>query len=519
MTDHPMEQTQGSTTKYPPRLEVVIKELVGTLYARTDLIPTATGVLPEGFAVGLGGQLFELLRKHSNGQTFDSTGFQVDVQRINGAKQFLAECQELMLNPRRANTDQVTGWATELAEFGYSRVLGSSLKKLVKAVEERKQPLSVIIEAAMMELNAIGAGGTGVTWRNSNEIIDSTFNLMDRWASPNASVLDKGGVLTGFPSLDRVLGVIPNGEVLLVGARPSQGKTALVTQIGENVARFFMANNIPKQVAYFSAETSGEYLYLRLACGNVGVQQGDLKNNKATPEQRQQVQDYLETMRELPIFVDESPNPTTDNIRTRALALHNMVKQGKRHEVGLLIFDFAELAGDNDGQDEVERMSLVARRLKGVAKLLKCPVIVLCQVGRQVETRRDKMPTMADLRGSDTWGQVAYQIMFIHRPSHYKRSNPNYDPEKDPQLHDAIINLDKNKDGATGLVSFRFVRERARFYDPKDQYGGWDEVQAELRQQRPLTMAPPPKEVKETPATKPMQFSDQDPDPFADIEF
>lgn len=481
------------------QLDKINRQLVGTLYARPDLIPVMTVTIPRGFVDGLGGRLVELFRGCSNGPEFDVASFQSALDLIPDGQgwAYLDDCQRLMHNPKRVTSRQVEKWSQQLAHVGYRRLTATKLSDLVSRLKAGDD-LDAIIQDGIFELNSIGSGGTGQTWRTSGEVADSTRQLVDRWQTHTPDP-EREGVKTGFPRLDRQLGNIPNGEICLVGARPSQGKTALVIQVCIAVARYYKLNKIPRVVAIFSAETTGELLLLRLATAYTGVPQDSIKQGTATESEYKRYHAFINEFRSLPIYIDETPEPSTSNMLRRSMVLHNMTVEGVRQQVGLFVFDFVELAADK-AEDEIQRNRVIARRLKVIAKTLNCPVIALCQLSREVEKRRDKIPMLSDIAGADIWGRMAYQILFIHRPSYYKQTNPLYNPLEDKDRRRAVIIVAKNKDGGRRPVMLGFVEELTRFYDPSDPDDETDYFLTDLanRQTRQVTPTPVPQPVTQT---------------------
>jgi replicative DNA helicase len=455
-------------------IQLVEASLIGTLYIRHDLVGIALNTIPSGIATGMAGNLIELYRGNfKGGNELDVPSFQAGLTRLK-AWDYLQNARNTVLNPSGVGEDQVIKWAKAIARNGTNQAAQKQLSKWADELNKGAD-LEAIVGDIITGLNSMGTEGVIDTWKTARQIADTALLKIQKWADYKDTPLVTGGIRTGFPSLDRVLDDVPNGEILVIAARPSMGKTTLATQILENVARYYKENNIDEVVGVFTAEQGGDILALHLACARSGVELKKLKKGLATPEELDRVNHYLNYLfAELPIVADESPNPTTENMKLRALALNNRIIDGRKKRVGLLVFDYAELAGDmGEGDNEINRMTLVAKRLKAIAKILKCPVIVIAQVGRQVDGRVHKMPQISDIRGSDAWSQLAYQIIFILRESYYVRTSPEYEPHKDPHYYVAQVGIAKSKDSDVGTILLGFIPELTRFFDindPTDDY-------------------------------------------------
>lgn len=205
---------------------------------------------------------------------------------------------------------------------------------------------------------------------------------------------DKGGsdvvgTPTGFTELDALIGGLIAGDLIVLAARPSMGKTALALNIAEHVA---LKERLP--VVVFSMEMSGDQLALRMT-GSVGkIHTRNLRSGRLTDFEWGSLTDAVESMRMAPMFIDESPAMTNAEIRSRARSIAR--QSGK---IGLIVIDYLQLmAGASGDENRATELGHITRGLKALAKELGCPVVVLSQLNRSVETRTDKRPMMSDLR-------------------------------------------------------------------------------------------------------------------------
>jgi len=258
---------------------------------------------------------------------------------------------------------------------------------------------------------------------------------------------------TGFRAVDRKLsgGVFP-GELVIVAARPSMGKTAYALQVGHNVAK------AGKHVVVFSAEMSKEALIKR-AVSEISGQPADTSEHHLNDEQFNLYLSALERLRDIPLSIDDTPGITTAQMTVRVQAMQ------RRHDLGLVVFDYIELAGDTvQGDSEERRINGIVKSLKTMARVCDVPVMALCQLNRNVENRSDKRPKLADLRYSGSIEQDADKVMFLYRHDYYVNQGGDTKPEPGTEGTAEVI-VSKHRNGPTGPVTLRFVAETMRFFD------------------------------------------------------
>lgn len=446
--------------------DYIARQLFSTLWMLPEYIPLVTQIINhDGLLPPTEEYVWQIIKNHVGNGRLDIPAALDALHRNPVAADFFQQAQQENYSPRKYGERQIVAWATSLAESGLRRFGAAIADKIKENMGDGSTPLDTAISAAMAELAGLRNQGGLNTWRSQSDISGNTRGIIAAMRRGESI----GGVMTGFPSVDSVLGGFKDGELNILAARPSAGKTAAACNMIVNIAERYERFGNDTCVAFFSAETSGELLQLRMAYALAGVNQAKSRARKTTQEEEQRVDDALAYLETLPIYIDESPAPTTQNMLLRALALNNVVIRGERKRVGIVFFDFVELAGDIDA-NEVQRITKIAVGLKVIAKHLKVPVVALCQVDRSAEGR---VPTLKDLRWSGMLEQIAYAVIFIHRPSYYKkRQDINYNPLFDDERYLAIWMIAKNKDGPTGPVEMRFEEEYAKFSDPRAK-DGW----------------------------------------------
>jgi replicative DNA helicase len=304
-----------------------------------------------------------------------------------------------------------------------------------------------ILDEAEQKIFNIGEEGSRM--KQGFQSMDTlVVDLMDRVQEMADNPNDITGVPTGFYDLDRMTSGLQAGDLVVLAARPSMGKTAFAINIAEHVA---LNEGLP--VAVFSMEMGAAQLAVRVV-GSIGrIDQGHLRTGKLTDEEWPRLTDAIERLRTVSLHIDETPGLTPSELRANARRLAR--KCGK---LGLIVVDYLQLmsgSSGGDGDNRATELGEISRGLKMLAKELQCPVIALSQLNRGVEQRTDKRPMMSDLRESGAIEQDADIIMFIYRDDYYNKDS------KDPGVAEIIIG--KQRNGPTGAVRLTFLKPLTRF--------------------------------------------------------
>ena len=340
----------------------------------------------------------------------------------------------------------------------------SILRKLVSASDEiatnafnpQGRPVADIVDEAEQKIFNIGEQGSRM--KQGFQGMDSlVVALLDRVQEMADNPNDVTGVPTGFYDLDRMTAGFQAGDLIVLAARPSMGKTALAINIAEHVA---LQEGLP--VAVFSMEMGAAQLAVRIV-GSIGrIDQSHLRTGKLTDEEWPRLTEAIEKLRNISLHIDESAGLTSSELRANARRLARQCGQ-----LGLIVVDYLQLMSGSTSSDENRATELgeISRGLKMLAKELKCPVLALSQLNRSVETRPDKRPMMSDLRESGAIEQDADIIMFIYRDDYYTK-----EASKEPGVAEVIIA--KQRNGPTGVIKLVFLKPITKFESLASGAGG-----------------------------------------------
>jgi replicative DNA helicase len=333
----------------------------------------------------------------------------------------------------------------------------SVLRKLISASDEiattafnpQGQPVSQILDEAESRIFRIGEEGSrgGAGFQPMDKLVQALIDRVQELEANGSE--DVTGIRTGFYDLDRMTAGLQKGDLIVLAARPSMGKTAFALNIAEHVA---VREGLP--VAVFSMEMGASQLALRVV-GSLGrIDQQHLRTGRLRDDEWERLPEAASKLSEAPMFIDESPGLNPAELRARARRLARQYGG----TLGLIVIDYLQLMSGSSNSSEENRATVlgeISRGMKGLAKELQCPVIALSQLNRSVETRPDKRPMMSDLRESGAIEQDADVIMFIYRDDYYNKDS------KEPGV--AEIVLAKQRNGPVGTVKLTFLKPLTRF--------------------------------------------------------
>lgn len=324
---------------------------------------------------------------------------------------------------------RLVGVAGEIAELGYSvpedvseavdRAEAMVFEVAQRRVVDTMSPLRDLLAKSLDHLEALVERGETIT-----------------------------GVPTGYTDLDERLAGLQNSNLVVVGARPSMGKTSLALGIVNHAA---VHARVP--VLMFSLEMSHLELTQRMLCSEARVDAIRMRNGRLLESDWPKISTAIGTLGDAPIYLDDNPNVTIMDIRAKARRLK------AREGLGLVVVDYLQLMSGHTrsrAENRQVEVSEISRGLKVLARELDIPVIALSQLSRNLEMRQDKRPVLADLRESGSIEQDADVVMFIYR-------DELYNPDSQETRGRAEVILAKHRNGPTGVVELAFVDHHTRF--------------------------------------------------------
>jgi replicative DNA helicase len=322
---------------------------------------------------------------------------------------------------------------THIAEMGY--------------MEDREVP--DLLNDAETEIFAISQGHTLKSFIQIKDALAESFDRIDELHKKGAGLR---GVKTGFIDLDNILSGMQSSNLLILAARPGQGKTAMIVNIAQHIST---VEKIP--VGIFSLEMSQEELVDRLLVGQSDVDAWRLKTGKLSETDFTKLSQAMGELADAPIYIDDTPGISVSEMRSKARRLQ------LEHGIKLIIVDYLQLADPGRRYDNrVQEVSIVSQALKNLARELKVPVLAVSQLSRAVEHRGERKPQLADLRESGAIEQDADVVMFLYRP----------DPDVTSNIIPTKLLIAKHRNGPVGEVDLLFRGDRIKFYNVEKKMEG-----------------------------------------------
>jgi replicative DNA helicase len=343
--------------------------------------------------------------------------------------------------PRATNVEY---YARIVKEKATLRNLIHAATKILSSAYEAEQESDLILDEAETSIFAVADDRLRAGFVQMKDLVKDSFPKIELLFEQKRLVT---GVPTGFVDLDGMTRGFQGGDLIIIAARPSMGKTSLVLNIAQHVAV-----QPGLSAGFFSLEMSKESLFLRLLTSEAQIDSQRMMSGAIGGKDYGRISHAIETLSAMKLFIDDSANIGVMEMRAKARRLQS--EQG----LSLLVIDYIQLmTGRGRFENRTLELASISRSLKGLAKELNIPIVVLSQLSRAPEARADHRPQLSDLRESGALEQDADVVILIFREDAY-----NHDPDSENAGIAELI-LAKQRNGPTGVVKLAFLREQTRF--------------------------------------------------------
>jgi replicative DNA helicase len=343
--------------------------------------------------------------------------------------------------PRSTNVEYYAQIVKEKATlrnliFSANRILGSAY--------EADQEADLILDEAESAIFAVAEDRIKAGFIPMRDLVRENFPRIEKLFEHKTYIT---GVATGFTDIDQKTRGLQPGDLVIVAARPSMGKTSLVLNICQHVATHGGV------AGFFSLEMSKEQLFMRMLASEAKIDNYRLLSGQIGQREYGQITHALETLSEAQMFIDDTAGISVLEMRAKARRLK------AEHGLSVLAVDYVQLmTGQGRFENRTLELASISRSLKGLAKELSVPIILLSQLSRAPEARSDKRPMLSDLRESGALEQDADVVILIFREDMYKHDDQ---PSETDGVAELIVA--KQRNGPTGTVKLAFLREQTRF--------------------------------------------------------
>jgi replicative DNA helicase len=342
-------------------------------------------------------------------------------------------------------TANAAHYARIVREMGVLRGLIDAGAEVARLGWERPGEAADLLDRAEQIIFELSQERVSSEFTHIEELLKESFERITQLYEAGEEIT---GVPSGYRDLDRLTSGFQPGNLIIVAARPSMGKSALSLCMCANLA---VRKQVP--VALFTLEMSKAEVTQRLMCSEAKVESQRLRSGKLATDDWPRLTAACDKLAKAPIYVDDTGSMTIMGIRAKARRL-----KSKEPTLGLIVVDYLQLmSSDSNYESRVQEVSQISRQLKILARELDLPIIAMSQLSRAVEQRHDKRPILSDLRDSGSIEQDSDLVAFIYRDEYYNDESP------DQGLAEVI--LAKHRNGPTGVVKLSFLQRYAKFAD------------------------------------------------------
>jgi replicative DNA helicase len=439
--------------KIPPQAIDLEEAVLGAIMLEKDAILEVIDILsPECFYKEEHQKIFQaVLNLSSSNKAIDILTVTEELKKTKVLDEVGGPLYITQLTSRVASAAHLEYHARIVAQKHIQRELIRVSSEIQSKAFEDSMDVNDLLDFSEAELFNITQGNIKKESQKLNVLIKEAIAQIEE-ASKRADSLY--GIPSGFTKLDRLTNGWQKSDLVIIAARPSMGKTALVLSMARNMA---VEHN--RSVAIFSLEMASLQLVNRLIVAETELPSHRIRNGKLAEFEWQQLDYKIKKLVEASIYIDDTPAISIFELRAKCRRLK------RQHNIDIVIIDYLQLmSGTSDTKFSREQeVSAISRALKSLAKELDIPVIALSQLNRSVEIRGgNKRPQLSDLRESGAIEQDADMVIFIHRPEVY---GFNQDEEGNSMIGMAEIILAKHRNGPIGDVQLKFTKELAKFTD------------------------------------------------------
>ncbi|MFP3391536.1 replicative DNA helicase [Brevibacillus sp. SIMBA_040] len=430
--------------RVPPQNKEAEQSVLGAVFLSKEALTTAIEILrPEDFYKTAHQRIFQtMVDLYEKGEPVDLVTVTADLsdhkllEEVGGVT-YITEIASSV--PTAANIEY---YAKIVEEKSLLRRLIHTATKIANDGYSREDDVTEIVADAEKYIMEIGQNRNSGGFQAIRDVLLETYERIEILSQRRGDIT---GIPTGYTDLDKMTAGFQRSDLIILAARPSVGKTAFALNVAQNVAA-----RAGETVAIFSLEMGASQLVQRMICAEGNLDASRMRSGALEEDDWQKLTMAIGTLAKAPIYIDDTPGVTVQDIRAKCRRL-----QAERG-LGMILIDYLQLIhGRGKGDNRQQEVSEISRTLKGIARELNVPVIALSQLSRGVEQRQDKRPMMSDIRESGSIEQDADIVAFLYRDDYYDKETEN------KNVIEVIIA--KQRNGPTGTVELAFLKEFNKF--------------------------------------------------------
>lgn len=430
----------AQTAKLPPQNIEAEQSLLGALLIDKDAILKVGEILraADFYRSDQHGLIFEAIKSLFDRRVpVDLVTLTEELKKIGaydkvGGSAYLTSLVNIV--PTSAHIEH---YARIIKDHAIRRNLISQATKIIEKSYDEGESIENLLDLAEAGIFSLSQDNVKRDFVQIKDALAESFDRLDELQKSSGKLR---GVPSGFRDIDSKLAGFQDSNLIILAARPGQGKTGLTLNIAQHIA---VKEGLP--VGFFSLEMSKEELVDRLLVAQADIDSWRLKTGKLDDNDWSKLSNAMGQLAEAPLFIDDTPGLSISEMRTKARRLQ------MEHGLKFIVVDYLQLMRGRSQENRVQEVSEISQSLKNLARELRVPVLAISQLSRAVENRGTRKPQLADLRESGAIEQDADVVMFLYRE----------DPEKTEQV---ILDIQKHRNGPVGEVNLIFRPDRIKFY-------------------------------------------------------
>ncbi|HBB66766.1 MAG: replicative DNA helicase [Elusimicrobia bacterium GWA2_56_46] len=449
-----------SHTKVPPHSIEAEMAVLGAMLIEKDVISTVTEIIQaKHFYSEIHRRIFESITDlYNRNQPVDIVTLSDELKKNNkleelGGQKYLSDLMEKV-----STAAHTQAYAQLVKEKALLRELIRVSTSVIEKSFDNSDEVENILDYAQEQIIEVAQTSTDHGFSSAQDLAHEVLERLEKAHGEKSNVT---GVPTGFTRFDDMTSGLQKSDLIILAARPSQGKTAMALNMAYHAAVDDTSKpQVP--VAIFSLEMDKHAIFQRMLCSAAGADLGKVRKGYFPREVWTDLTRFSGKLAAAPLWIDDTPGLNILDIRARTRKLQSQLKNQNK-TLGLIIIDYLQLIrGTGRLESRQQEVSEISRLLKDLARSLKVPVLALSQLNRRSEDkgREGNRPQLSDLRESGSLEQDADVVALIHRPEYYNREDPTL-------KNKASIILAKQRNGPVGEVELYFRPELTRFENPQ----------------------------------------------------
>jgi replicative DNA helicase len=442
-------------SKVPPNSLEAEMAVLGAMLIEKEVIESITETLqPKHFYSDIHRKIYEaILELRSRNLPVDVVTLSEELKKSGrleelGGQKYLTDLMEKV-----STAAHTQAYATIVKEKSVLRDLIRVSTSVVEKSFEGSEEVDRILDFAQEQILGVAQKNTDHGFASAADLAKEVLDRIEKYYSNNSAIT---GVPTGFSRLDDMTGGFQKSDLIILAARPSQGKTAMALNMAYHAC---VEKKIP--TAFFSLEMNKHSIMQRMICSAARANLGGVRNGRLPREIWPSLTRHTAEVSESPLYIDDSPGLNILDIRNRTRKLMNQLKNENK-KLGLVMIDYLQLIrGAGKSESRQQEVAEISRLLKDLARSLELPVVALAQLNRRSEdkAREGNRPQLSDLRDSGSIEQDADVVGLIHRPEYYNHTDPTL-------KNKATLIIAKQRNGPVGDVELQFFHEYTKFENP-----------------------------------------------------